>query len=148
MVTQIAVIVATALRTDALPAFPEHSNCTMVIDKGVKLMSESKSEGKPSVTKKRAAGGKAVVKKSPAKKSTVKKSAAGKTVKKRVTTRKKVAKKVSGAAGKKLFSARDRYEMIAKMAYFRAEKRGFEPGWEQEDWLESEKLVDDMLSKA
>ncbi|HEB96999.1 MAG TPA: DUF2934 domain-containing protein [Sedimenticola thiotaurini] len=35
--------------------------------------------------------------------------------------------------------------MIAKMAYFRAEKRGFEPGWEQEDWLESERLIDEML---
>jgi hypothetical protein len=37
--------------------------------------------------------------------------------------------------------------MIAKMAYFRAEKRGFESGWEVEDWLESERLVDEMLDK-
>ncbi len=33
------------------------------------------------------------------------------------------------------------------MAYFRAEKRGFESGWEQEDWLESERLIDEMLQK-
>ncbi|MCB1762412.1 MAG: DUF2934 domain-containing protein [Gammaproteobacteria bacterium] len=38
--------------------------------------------------------------------------------------------------------------MIAQMAYFRAEKRGFEPGGEQQDWLESEKLIDKMLSDA
>jgi len=37
--------------------------------------------------------------------------------------------------------------MIAKMAYFRAEKRGFESGWEIADWLESERLVDEMLNK-
>ena len=42
---------------------------------------------------------------------------------------------------------RERYEMIAKMAYFRAERRGFEPGWETEDWFESEKIVDEMLGK-
>ena len=40
---------------------------------------------------------------------------------------------------------KERYEMIAKMAYYRAEERGFAPGGEHEDWLQSERLVDEML---
>jgi PHD/YefM family antitoxin component YafN of YafNO toxin-antitoxin module len=43
---------------------------------------------------------------------------------------------------------RARYEMIARMAYFRAEKRNFEPGWELEDWLESERMIDRMLESG
>lgn len=34
--------------------------------------------------------------------------------------------------------AQDRREMIATAAYFRAEKRGFEPGHELEDWYAAE----------
>jgi hypothetical protein len=29
-------------------------------------------------------------------------------------------------------------EMVAKSAYYRAEKRGFEDGYELDDWLEAE----------
>lgn len=58
------------------------------------------------------------------------------------------AASVNSSAGTPIFSQRERYEMIAQMAYFRAEKRGFEPGGEQQDWLESEKLIDKMLSDA
>lgn len=29
-------------------------------------------------------------------------------------------------------------ERIAEMAYYKAEKRGFEPGHEMDDWLEAE----------
>jgi hypothetical protein len=35
-----------------------------------------------------------------------------------------------------------RHEMIAQAAYFRAERRGFEPGHELEDWLAAEAEVD------
>lgn len=35
-------------------------------------------------------------------------------------------------------SANDLYEMIAEAAYYRAEKRGFTPGLEAEDWLHAE----------
>jgi len=31
--------------------------------------------------------------------------------------------------------------MIAEAAYFRAEKRGFEPGWEVSDWIEAEREI-------
>jgi hypothetical protein len=34
--------------------------------------------------------------------------------------------------------AAERYEMVATAAYFRAQKRGFEPGHELEDWLAAE----------
>lgn len=111
-------------------------------------MSVTESEEKSAVTKKAA-----VTKKSPTKKVVTKKVAAETITKKTVVAKKTVSKKAASgatmaASGKSQFSQRDRYEMIAKMAYFRAEKRGFEPGWEQQDWLESEKLIDEMLSKA
>jgi hypothetical protein len=41
-------------------------------------------------------------------------------------------------------SARDLYDMIAEAAYFRAEKRGFAPGLEADDWQEAE---DEVLAR-
>lgn len=38
-----------------------------------------------------------------------------------------------------------RYQMIAKAAYFRAERRGFASGFELQDWLEAEAEVDRVL---
>jgi Protein of unknown function (DUF2934) len=35
-------------------------------------------------------------------------------------------------------AVRSRDALIAELAYFRALKRGFEPGHEMEDWLEAE----------
>jgi hypothetical protein len=35
-------------------------------------------------------------------------------------------------------SAQERETLIARAAYFRAEKRGFAPGSELEDWIEAE----------
>jgi hypothetical protein len=42
----------------------------------------------------------------------------------------------------------ERHSMIAETAYYQAEKRGFQPGHEILDWLEAEKAVDKLLSKA
>lgn len=39
-----------------------------------------------------------------------------------------------------------REQMIAEAAYFRAERRGFEPGSEISDWLEAEADVEHLLS--
>jgi hypothetical protein len=36
--------------------------------------------------------------------------------------------------------------MIAEAAYLRAERRGFAPGYEEEDWLAAEAEVDKLLS--
>jgi hypothetical protein len=41
------------------------------------------------------------------------------------------------------FSEAQRHELIAESAYFLAERRGFEPGHEAEDWLTAEALVAD-----
>jgi hypothetical protein len=42
----------------------------------------------------------------------------------------------------------DRLEMIASNAYYRAERRGFLPGYELADWLEAEREVDAMLRRS
>jgi hypothetical protein len=36
--------------------------------------------------------------------------------------------------------------MIAQAAYFRAERRGFQPGHELEDWVSAEKEVDRLVA--
>jgi hypothetical protein len=41
----------------------------------------------------------------------------------------------------------DRNAMIADAAWFRAEKRGFAPGHELEDWLAAEREVDARLKR-
>ncbi|MDH3276164.1 MAG: DUF2934 domain-containing protein [Gammaproteobacteria bacterium] len=78
---------------------------------------------------------------------------------------KKVAKKVAKKRGKKVgkktagrpqglekkaveVSAGSRHEMIAKAAYYRAEKRSFQGGDPVADWLFCEKQVDAYLSKT
>ncbi|HUK03008.1 MAG TPA: DUF2934 domain-containing protein [Steroidobacteraceae bacterium] len=43
-------------------------------------------------------------------------------------------------------SAESRRGMIAEAAYWRAERRGFAPGNEMDDWLAAEREVDAFLS--
>ena len=43
-------------------------------------------------------------------------------------------------------SAAELYEMIAEAAYYRAQKRGFTPGAEAEDWLHAETEVMQLLT--
>ena len=42
----------------------------------------------------------------------------------------------------------DRDKLIAEAAYYRAEKRGFAPGYALEDWLTAEALVDFELART
>lgn len=84
-------------------------------------------------------------------------SAAGKTAAKAKIVKKKTTAKTAGkkstpkAAKSKstrprpVISPRERYEMIATMAYYRAEQRDFAPGHDVEDWLDCERTIDDML---
>jgi hypothetical protein len=37
--------------------------------------------------------------------------------------------------------------MIEEAAYYKAEKRNFEPGFEAEDWVEAEREVDEKIGK-
>lgn len=73
-----------------------------------------------------------------------------------VTKKAPVAKKAAPAvkekvaskpAEKPVISPRERYEMIATRAYYRAEQRNFAPGNEEQDWYECEQIVDEMLGK-
>ncbi len=41
-----------------------------------------------------------------------------------------------------------RSAMIAETAYYRAEKRGFDPGHEIKDWLEAEAIVDAEIKRG
>jgi len=41
-----------------------------------------------------------------------------------------------------------RMELIAETAYYRAQARGFEGDRHLEDWLEAEKIIDNMFVKA
>ncbi|OGA27919.1 MAG: hypothetical protein A3F77_05770 [Betaproteobacteria bacterium RIFCSPLOWO2_12_FULL_67_28] len=42
-------------------------------------------------------------------------------------------------------SAEERARMVALAAYFRSQKRGFDPGRDLQDWLEAEAEVDATL---
>ena len=44
-------------------------------------------------------------------------------------------------------SAAELYEMIAEAAYYRAQKRGFIPGLEAQDWLDAEAEVMERVRK-
>ena len=50
----------------------------------------------------------------------------------------------SGAA----FSMQERERLVAQAAYFRAEKRGFAPGCELQDWIEAEAEVLRLIGGA
>jgi len=58
-------------------------------------------------------------------------------VSKSVTMEKKVAPSLDGAAP----MPKDRQERISLAAYYMAERRGFEPGHEIEDWLTAESQI-------
>ncbi|MCU7942646.1 MAG: DUF2934 domain-containing protein [Candidatus Thiodiazotropha sp. (ex Cardiolucina cf. quadrata)] len=84
------------------------------------------------------------------KSTTIKKTKASKNkvTKKKAITKKRVAKKtMTKRSARASISPRERYEMIATMAYYRAEQRKFEPGHDVEDWLECESIIDSMLGK-
>jgi hypothetical protein len=112
----------------------------------MQMVSDGKGEKKTGQSTAKPVG-KKVAKKAAKKKVVAKKVATKKVVKKAVARQTASAKARVSKAGLHRIGARERYEMIAKMAYFRAEKRNFEPGWEQADWYESEKIVDQMLKQ-
>lgn len=45
-------------------------------------------------------------------------------------------------------SAEERQNLIARAAYFRAEKRGFSPGCELQDWVDAEIEVTQLIGGA
>jgi hypothetical protein len=51
----------------------------------------------------------------------------------------------AAAAAVEMPSAAQIYELIAQAAYYRAEKRGFTPGLEADDWLQAETEIMERL---
>ena len=47
-----------------------------------------------------------------------------------------------------ILSAQERERLVAQAAYFRAEKRGFAPGCELQDWVEAEAEVLRLIGGA
>ena len=43
---------------------------------------------------------------------------------------------------------KERYHGVAEAAYFRAEQRGFLPGYELQDWLDAEAELDQPLTQV
>jgi hypothetical protein len=70
-----------------------------------------------------------------------------KTVAKKVATRHAVSKNNAASTTPPQVTPEQRYLMIQEAAYYRAEKRGFAPGWELQDWADSEKEIDSLLKK-
>lgn len=60
----------------------------------------------------------------------------------------KAARRVSNDARHTLVSAEERERMIAVKAYYCAERRGFAPGHEMEDWCEAEAEIDRQLRRG
>jgi hypothetical protein len=49
------------------------------------------------------------------------------------------------AASSPALNAQERDKLIAQAAYFRAERRGFAPGYELQDWVEAEAEVKRLI---
>jgi Protein of unknown function (DUF2934) len=54
-------------------------------------------------------------------------------------------RKSAAPAPRMALSREGRHALIAQKAYLRAERRGFDPGHETEDWLAAESEVDALL---
>lgn len=68
---------------------------------------------------------------------------------KSAATRKSSARKPAGTQARAVVaapSATEREEMVRQAAYYRAERRGFAPGYEWEDWLAAEAEVSRLAS--
>jgi hypothetical protein len=66
----------------------------------------------------------------------------------RSAARRTLSRKTAPIAGSGAVSAETRRRMIAERAYLRAERRGFAPGREAEDWLAAEAEIDSLLRAA
>jgi hypothetical protein len=65
---------------------------------------------------------------------------------KRVTTDEAPAQAAAATVTEVEISPDARRAMIAEAAYLRAERRGFVPGYELEDWIAAESEVDSLLA--
>jgi len=73
------------------------------------------------------------------------------TIRKRATRKSGSAPALTGRTTltfARFVKAEQRAALIAEAAFFRAERRGFAPGHEVEDWLAAESEVDDKLLRS
>lgn len=61
------------------------------------------------------------------------------------TPKAKTGKSMAQAPSQPVLSAQERDKLVAQAAYFRAEKRGFAPGYELQDWVEAEAEVKRLI---
>jgi len=59
--------------------------------------------------------------------------------------RRTITRKPATPTAERAVSSESRRAMIAERAYLRAERRGFTPGREAEDWLAAEVEIDSLL---
>lgn len=113
--------------------------------KGLQEASAAAAPKKAAVKKKAAPKKKAVAKKATAKKTAAPKKA--ETVVKRTAAPRKTKSSASKGNGNgQGITPEVRLGMIAEAAYYRAERRGFQGGSPELDWLEAEAEVDQILS--
>ncbi len=60
----------------------------------------------------------------------------------------KSSESVAAEWDKRTVTCEERHRLISEAAYLRAERRGFLPGAELEDWLEAEAEIDKMVVKG
>jgi hypothetical protein len=66
----------------------------------------------------------------------------------RTTTAPKTQRSGTQVEARLALSPEERRAMIAESAYLRAERRGFGPGYEVEDWLAAEREIDALLNSG
>jgi len=113
----------------------------------------SKKASKKKVSRKKAGAAKKVVtkktvsKKAVAAKAVAKKTVAKKSVAKKAVSKKRVASKVTAVtAPRKTISYAEYRERVAMAAYYLAEKRLFENGLPDSDWIEAEREISRLLA--
>jgi hypothetical protein len=89
---------------------------------------------------------KKTVAKAPAKKTADKPAAAAKPTATKPAAAKKPASNAARKATKLEVTPEQRHFMIAEAAYYRAERRGFEGGYEWQDWMDAEAEIDRLIT--
>ena len=86
-----------------------------------------------------------VMTRTPKPKVSTKVTAAPKTPRRRSMTKAEVSGAAVQAGSAPALNETERQKLIAQAAYFRAEKRGFAPGCELQDWIEAEAEVQRLI---
>ena len=105
----------------------------------------TKVAAKKKVTKKTAAPKAAAREKVTPQKTVKKKAASARKIAPKKATKKKSAKTAKTDTSMMDITPKERWKMVAVAAYHKAEKRGFAPGHELQDWIDAEKDIAEFL---